>query len=797
MRWNDLGYAVRMMRRTPVFTVAVLLTVALTVAANTTIFSAVNAVLIRPLPFAEPGRVIQVAEKNDKLDLPTFSSSLLNFLSWREQTQTFEELAAVGFNTVTLSGTGEPEQLSGNRISPELTRVLGFAPIAGRAFTADEQKPGAVPVAMIGEGLWKRRFGANKALLGSAITLDGAPTAVVGIAPAALNLVSGADVYTPLKIDTSKEIRLNHQLLVFGRLKRGVSLEQARAEMDAISLRVGRQYPEVRDWGIHLITLFDTFVSTELKTGLIVLSGAVVFVLLIACANIANLLLARAAPRRKEMAVRAAMGAGRGRLIQQLLLESVVLSLAGGAAGLLGSIWAIGVMNRALPPNLLPVPVRLDATVLWFGIGLTLLTGLIFGVAPAWRTGTVDLNDVLKQAGRGWVGGPRSLRNGLAAAELALATVLLIGAGLLIQSLAHLQRVRLGFDSHDVITFQLAPPAGKYPLNTKAPLFYRALLDSFHAVPAVGGAGVSSGIPFGAGNYTTHPMITTEPSILPAGASVPVDWRIVSPGYFQMMAIPLLRGRDFSDGDGPKAQLVMIVSQATARRFWGDADPIGRTLRRSADPGTPFTIVGVVGDTRNAALNQETPSLYYPLASRVWPRMDIAVRSSGSPEALLPALRQKIHELDPELALANVKTLDQWISNNAAQPKLNAALLSAFAGAALLIATIGIYGVLAFSVTQRTREIGLRMALGAQPRGVVNLIVGEGMKIVLIGIGIGVMGGLALGRALSSLVFGIPVRDPLTFAAVTILLAGVGLAASVIPASRASRVDPMVALRDE
>src|SRR5438067_9746224 len=381
MLLNDFRYAVRMMLRTPLFTAAIVLTVALAISANTAIFSVINAVLLRPLPFAEPNRLVQVAEKNDKLNLPNFGASVLNFLSWREQTQTFEELAAVGFATFTLSGAGEPEQLSGNRISPALTTVLGIAPIAGRAFTGAEEKPSAAPVAMIGEGLWKRRFGGDPALIGRTVTLNGAPTTIVGIAPAALNLISGGDVYTPLTIEPAKELRLNHVIFVDGRLKRGVSLQQAQAEMNTIAARVGQQYPEVRDWGINLVTLFDTFVSAQLKTGLLVLLCAVGFVLLIACANIANLLLARAAARRNEMAVRTAMGASRSELLRQLLVESVVLSASGGVVGLIIAVWALKAINRTLPPNLLPVPaVQIDATVLWFAASLTLLTGLLFGI---------------------------------------------------------------------------------------------------------------------------------------------------------------------------------------------------------------------------------------------------------------------------------------------------------------------------------------------------------------------------------------------------------------------------------
>ena len=797
---NDLLYALRVMRRSPWFTATVVATVTLAIAANTIIFSVVNAVLIRPLPYKDPGRLVQIAEKNDKLNLPTFGSSVLNFLSWREQSRSFEEIGALGVSNYTLTGSGEPEQLAGNRISPALIRLLGVSPLAGRAFTDAEENPNAAPVAILGEGFWKRRFGGDPSIIGRTIILNDIPTAVVGIAPANLNLFSGGDVYTPLTIDRAKEIRLNHVIFTVGRLKRGISIEQAQAEMNTVSARMGREYPEIRDWGIHLLTLFDSFVSPDLKTGLLMLMWAVGLVLLIACANIANLLLARAANRQNEMAVRTAIGASRTQLLRQLLVESVVISIVGGAAGCFLSVWALRLINGALPPNTLPVPsVTMDRAVFWFVLILTICTGLIFGILPAWRIATVDLSTVLKQGGRGSSGRMSTeLRNGLAAVELAFATVLLIGSGLLIRSLMNLENVRLGFRSKGLITFQLAPPRTKYPIDTKAPQFYRALIDSLQSIPGVSGAVVSSGIPFGAGNYTTHPMITTEHSVLPSEAAVPVNWRIVSPGYFKTMGIPLLRGRDFTDADGPPpAQPVMIVSKSTGRKFWGDGDPIGHTLRRSAAPQQAFTIVGVVGDVRDTALNQQSPTLYYPMASRVWPLMDVAVRTHHSPEAFLPAIRRKVHELDSELALANEKTMDQWVSSSAAEPKLNTMLLSSFAFMALLIAAVGIYGVLAYSVSQRTGEIGMRMALGATPRVVLRLIVSEGMKVVLIGIGVGVIGGLALGQIVSSLVFGVHVWDPWIFVSVTVVLAGISLAACAVPAIRASRVDPIVALRYE
>jgi len=802
--WGDIRYAVRIMCRAPLFTATVVLTVTLAIAANATIFTVVNAVMIRSLPFAEPNRIMQVAEKNDKLNLPTFSASVLNFLSWREQTRSFEQLAGVGYATFTLSGNGEPEQLPGNRISPALAQVLGTRPLAGRDFRADEEKPGGAAVAMIGEGLWKRRFNADPNLVGRTISLDGVPTTIVGIAPASLKLLGSGDVYTPLVIDPAKELRLNHVIIVFGKLKPGVTPQQAQAEMDTISARVGKQYPEVRYWGIHLLSLFDTLVAPDLKTGLLVLLVAVVFVLLIACANIANLLLARAATRQKEMAVRTALGATRSRLIRQLLVESVALALLGGGAGLLAAVAAVRLLTRSLPAGTLPVPdVGVDANVLWFSFALTIATGVLFGSAPAWLVASVNANETLKDSSRGSTGSIRTwLRDSLAAGEVALAAILLIGAGLLMQSLANLQRVPLGFDSSGLITFQLAPPVPQYPLADKAPGLYHALIENLQSIPGVQSAAVCSGIPFGAGNYARHPMITTEASVLPPGTAVPVDWRSITPGYFDTMRIPLLRGRTFTDADVRTAQLVMIVSQSTAQKFFGDADPIGRALRPSAKPEIAYTIVGVVGDVRDQALNQQTPTLYYAITQRgSWPLMDVVVRSnartSGSPEALLPAIRQRIHDLDAGLALANINTMDQWLSNSAAQPRLNTALLAAFATVALLIAAIGIYGVLAYSVNQRTREIGLRMALGATPRSVLHLIVGQGMKVVLIGVAVGLAGGLALGRAVSSLVFGVPVRDPATFSIVAVVLTAVAFAACIIPARRAARVDPMVALREE
>ena len=794
---NDLRYAVRMIARSPLFSAAVILTVALAIGATTAIFSVVNAVILQPLPFDHPNRLVQVNEKNDKLKLPNFGASLLNYLSWKEQTRTLD-LAAFGFASYSLSGAGEPEQFTGSPIAPALLPVLGLSPLRGRGFAAADERPGAAKIAMISVGLWKRRFGADPSVVGRSITLNGESQTIVGIAPPALAILTGGDIWTPMTIDPGREHRLNHVISVVARLRPGVSVAQAQQEMDVIAARIGEQYPEVRDWGINILTFYRAFVNPQLETALVVLLSAVVCVLLIACANIANLLLARSAVRQKEIAVRTALGASRSRLLRQLLVESVTLSAVGGVAGTACALWSVPLINRALPPNLLPIPeIAIDRTVLLFAAATTIVTGVLFGLAPSWRAARVDLNAALKQSGRSAASGPRArVRNLLAAAELGLATVLLIAAALLIQTLYRLQQTDLGFQPRGVLTFQLAPATTKYPLDSKAPQFYRALIDSLQAIPGVRGAAVSSGIPFGAGNYTSTPMTPIGPSALPPDTGVSIDWRIVTPGYFRTMGVPLLRGRDFTDADRSADAPAVIISAATAERFWGQADPVGRSLHQVGDR-LPFTVIGVVGNVKNTALNREAPAVYLSAARRVWPLMDVVVRTDRDATATLPAVREAVRRLDPQLPLATVRTMEEWLSNSSAQPRLNAQLLGVFAAVALVIAAIGIYGVIAYSVTQRTREIGLRMALGAPRRRVLRLVIGEGMTVGACGIAAGLVAAAALGRTLSSLVFGVQVHDLPTYGAVAAVLAIVALAACALPARRAALVDPIVALREE
>ena len=794
MLLNDLRYAARVLRKSPLVTLAIVLTVALGIGANTAIFSVVNAVMVKPLPYEQPDRLVWVAERNDRLKMPRFAASVLNYLSWKEQSRTFTQLGAFGFTSFNLTGQGEPEQFTGGTLTPSLFPLLGIRPVLGRSFAEGEDRPGSAKVAMISEGLWKRRFGGEPSIVGRSITLNGAATSVVGVAPASLATLSNGDIWIPLTIDREKEIRLNHVILAFGRLRPGVTIEQAQAEMDVVATQVGGQYPEVREWGIRLVTLYDLFINSQLHTALVVLLAAVGCVLLIASANVANLLLARAASRQKEIAVRTAMGASRTRLLAQLLVESLVLSAIGGAIGVIAAVWGVGAIHSLLPPNLLPTDVSVDANVLLFALALTVVTGLLFGIAPAWHAAKTDLYNVLMQAVRASSGVRPRLRNGLAAAELALATVLLIGAGLLTQSLLRLQQVSLGFQSDHLLTFQLALPATAYPDEQRA-IFYRRMLDSLRAIPGVRDVAVSSGIPFGNGAYTTTPIVTTGASPLPPDTAVPTDWRIVSPGYFKAMNISLLRGREFTDADTPStAPLTVVVSRATAQRFWGDTDPLGRILHRQGDLARQYTVVGVVGDVRHSSLTTESPAIYYPSYS-LSPRMDVVVRTQGPPASALSAVRQKVHELDASLPLSTVRTMDEWLANSAAQPRLNAVLLLVFAAVAMLIAAIGIYSVLAYSVNQRTREIGVRMALGAPRAQVLRMVVREGMTVGVIGVVSGLITALAVSRVLSSLVFGVEVRDPMTYILVALGLALVALVACVIPARKASRVDPIVALR--
>jgi putative ABC transport system permease protein len=794
---TDLRYAIRALRRTPIFTLAAGLTLTLGIGANTLIFSVVDAELLRPLPFREPGRLVEVAEKNEKLNLPVWASSVLNYLSWKEQSQSIQPMGAIGSVSFALTGKGNPEQFNGNTITPSLFPLLGVQPVAGRAFLEGEDKPQSQPVAMISEGLWRRRFGSDPKLIGSTLTLNGIAYTVVGIAPPGIAILANGDILTPLAIDPGRELRLNHLITTVGRLKPGVTLSQAQAEMDTVFARLAQQYPEIKDWGIRLVEFSRWLVPDTLRMALLVVMGTVSFVLLIACANVANLFLARASSRQREVAIRTAVGASRGMVVRQFLTESVLLSLGGGIAGVLSAMGAVRLLSTEALSTILPIPgIAIDRTVLLFSIAVTFATGLLFGLAPALSAAKTDLSSILKQGSRTSTAGFPLLRNGLVAGELALATALLICAGLLLETLLHLEHVALGFHPDNLLTFQLSPPDAKYP-NNKAWPFYERLLDSLNGMHGIRSAAISSGVPFGAGTYSRTPVNTLGKSALPPGEATPADWRIVSPGYFQTLGIPILKGRDFTAQDRPPGPLYTLVSDEAAKRLWGDDEPLGRIVR-IVGSGRQFTVIGVVGGVRNTSLNEAPVAAFYrPAMAGTWPTMDVVLHTQGQPEAVIDDVRRVLRGLDPEMPMANIKTMDEWLSTGAAQPRVNATLVGVFAGVALLIAVIGIYGVLSYSVSQRTREIGVRMAIGAREENVLSLILRQGMIVTSAGIVIGVVSALVFSRVLESIVFGIQVRDPVTFVGAAGVLGLAAVVACYIPARRASRMDPIVALRED
>ena len=795
---KHLRFTFRTLRKSPAYALTTILTIGLGVGASTAIFSVVNAVMLRALPFASPERLVWVAEKNDKLRLPWFAASVLNYLSWREGQVSFDQLGAIRQSSYNLTGKGEPEQFTGNEISPSLFRVLGVRPVLGRDFQEDEDQPASQPVAIIGEGLWKRRFGGEPSVIGRNVTLNGAAYTVVGVAPSAPEILSQGDIWTPLVLDRSKERRLNHLIVVVGRLKRGVSIPQAQAEMDIVARRVGEQFPEVRDWGIHLQAIYDYVVAKELRIALLVILGAAILVLITAAANVANLLLSRAVARQKEVAVRIAIGASRTNLLCQLLMESTVLAFAGGAVGVAMGTLAVRSMNASLPPNLLPVSVTIDGFVLLFAFAVTVSSGILFGLAPAWQAWRTDLHSLLKEAGRSGAGVPRSLvRQALIGGELALATLLLIAAGLLLQSLLRLGNARLGFRAEGLLTFEITPQPARYDTVAKRTALYRDLVERLESLPGVSGAAMTTCVPFGNGLQSRTPATPVGRSLLEPSQSIPIDWRSVSPGYFRTMEIPLLRGRQFTDGDTATGPNVMIVSQGLAERVWGSEDPLGRAMR-IVGSGKVYTVIGVVGDARNSALNAEPyPTMYYSTNAVTWPTMDVVLRIAQDPYGGLQGARQRLRELDPDLSMFSVRSMNDWLSRSIAQPRLNAVLVTAFGCLALLMAAIGVYGVLSYLVNQRTREIGLRMALGAQRQRVIGLVIKEGMILALTGIAAGVLSALLVSQVLSSLLYGVAARDASTFAATAITLTLVALAACIAPAVRASRVDPILALRCE
>jgi putative ABC transport system permease protein len=790
-----------MLVKKPGFTLTAVITLALGIGATSTIFNFVNGILLRPLPYQDSERLVLLDETAPKRGIASMGVSFPNFLDWREQNRGFTGIAAYGGgNDYTLTGSGEPEELSGADISYNTFEVLGVAPILGRTFTAEEDRPGNGLVVILSYGLWGRRFGAKPEIIGQKITLNNRPHTVVGVMPPGFKFPEVDDLWTPLALDTTMWTRNDHGMSAIARLKPGVTLQQARTDMTDVARRVEEQNPVTNEgMSVNIIPLREGLAG-DYRKALLILMGVVGLVLLIACVNVANLLLARSSSRAKEVAIRTALGAGRWRVFRQLVTESVVLGLMGGALGLTLAFWGLDLLLAAIPIDL-PFWMKfdLDGRVLGFTIGVTLLTGLIFGAAPALQASKVDLNESLKDGGRGASGmGRHRMLRSLVVAEVALSLVLLIGAGLMARSFMRLQHTSAGLNPENLLTLRLNLPGEKYDTPGKRHAFYKELLERIGAAPGVEAAGAVSNLPLGGSNWGRSLTVEGFP-VLSVGQAPMINHCVITPNYFRAMGIPVLAGRDFSDADARDSMRVTIIDERLAREYWPNESPLGKRVRFGPpESNEPWhTIVGVVGAVKHESLNlTQRKTVYLPHAQVTIDDMTLAVRAAN-PENLTPVIRGQVKAMDPDLPIINVRTMTEVVSRSVWQPRLYAILFGVFAAVALALASIGIYGVMAYSVSERTREIGVRVALGAQRRDVLKLVVAQGMTLTLIGAGVGLGAALALTRLMQTLLFEVSATDPLTFAVLAALLSVVALLACYLPARRATKVDPMIALRRE
>jgi len=811
---KDLRYSIRTLLGRPGFTAATVLILALGIGANSAIFSVISAVLLRPLPYADPARIVMVWEANPGKGLDRSIVSPANFLDWRAQNHVFEHLSAWRFWFYNLSGAGgDPERIHGVRVSANFFTLLGVTPAQGRNFLPEEEQVGRDRVVIISHGLWQRRFGADPQLVGQTVTIDGEPFTVVGILPASFRFIrvldGNLDLWMPFAFDPAQLNREDRSIVVYGRLKQNVSLTQAQTEMDVITRGLAQAYPDSNTgWGAYVIRLHDQYTGF-IRPILLMLLGVVVFVLLIACANVANLLLARASARQKELAVRAALGASRWRLIRQLLTESLLLASLGGAAGLLLAYWGMDLLNALLPENTIVRLDRfsLDTQALGFTLMISLLAGVVFGLAPGLQASRTDLNELLKEGGKGFGAGPggRRLRDVLVIAEVSLAVMLLIGAGLMIRSSLRFSGINRGLKLDNLLTMQVSLPRPKYPTGQQLTTFYQQVLERIETTPGVESASAVNALPFSGLEDSTKLNIEGRPAP-PQGEEPFVPYRVVDHNYFRTVGIPLLRGRSFTPEDKENSLPVVVVSEAVARRFWPDEDPLGKRLRpdfpaanvpwRPEANNSWLTVVGVVGDIKEDRLEDKaSPAIYLTYLQYPLPLMSLVARSTAEPMALTPAVRNQVWAVDRDLPVYRVKTMEEIFTESFASWRAFTLLQGTFAAVALLLAALGIYSVLAYSITQRTHEIGIRMALGAQRRDILKLFVSQSMKLVLIGLGIGLLAALAFMRILSSLLFGLDIDAPLIFAGVSVLLAAVAMCASYLPARKATKVEPLIALR--
>jgi putative ABC transport system permease protein len=795
--WQDLRYGVRTLLKKPGFTFIAVLAIALGIGANTAIFSVVNGVLLRPLPFKDPDTLARLYEENSEHSFFRQSATYPNFNDWREQNSVFEAMAAYVSGSTNLTGRAEPERIQAAAVTADFFRVLRVDPILGRTIQPDEVKPGGPKVAVLSYRFWQSHYGGDPDITGQALTLDAEAYTIVGVMPREAQWPSTAELWIPVTLDLSQMGRRSQFLGVIARLNQGATWQQATTEMDAIGTRLAEQYPTPnKGWGVAVVPLTDVVVG-DVRPALLVLLGAVGFVLLIACTNVANLLLARAASREKEIAIRTALGARRTRLIRQLLTESMLLAIAGGALGLLLALWAVDVLLSLSAGSIPRVQeINIDARVLGFTLLVSLLTGAIFGLVPALQASKTSLNESLKEGGRRSSGSSgHRVHSLLVISEIALSLILLIGAGLMVKSFQRLQQVNPGFNAENVLTARLSLPDVRYPQPINVASFTEQVIDRIAALPGVESAAAIANLPLGGNGWSNSFAIEGRPP-LPPGEFIAADNNRITPDYFRTMEIPLIKGRFFSERDGANSPAVIIVSETFARRFFHDEDPMGKRVIVH-DGGPPREIVGIVGNVKHEGLDTDIrPMMYVPYAQNPNDTLNLVVRA-GDPKLQVAAVRSAVWEVDKDLPVANIRTMKELLAESVARSKFSMLLLTIFAGAALLLAVVGIYGVMSYSVNQRIHEIGIRMALGARGSDVLKLVVAQGMRLALIGVAIGLAGAFAMTRLMASLLYGVSATDPITFVVISSLLAGVALAACFVPARRATKVDPMIALRYE
>jgi putative ABC transport system permease protein len=808
-----------MLLKHPAVTFVVILALALGIGANTAIFSVVNAVLLRPLPYEDPDRLVLLNEVSQSIE--EMSISYPNFADWRNQNQVFEKIGVYNRSNYNLTGAGDAERIVTGQMSADLFAALRVKPVLGRLFTNDEDQPGGTPVVVLSYPLWQTRFGGQTSILNQQLTLNGKSFTVIGIMPQGFQYPSRAEMWVPvgqLSGEESWKERGNHPgLYAVARLKPSVTLAQAKAEMDMIGANLAKQYPESNAGnGVLVRPLLEILVG-DIRRPLWVLFAAVAFVLLIACANIANLLLARAQSRQKEMAIRSAMGASRWRIARQLLTESVLLALIGGGLGMLIAQWGVRLILY-ISPDAIPrsKEISLDWRVLAFTVGLSFVTGLLFGLIPALQAGVVDVQETLKETGRG-TSGKHWLRSSLVVVEVATTLVLLIGAGLMIRSFYHLQLVNPGFSYDRLTSFTVALPGRKYATAVQREQFFNRLLANLQGLPGVEATAAASGLPLGNNGWQTSFVVDGRPR--PPREQTPLmEACLVTPDYFRAMNIPLKRGRYFDDHDDrswiadkdlsklPEVERdfaplnSIVIDEEFARRHWPHEDPVGKRIAMGNEDRPQYlTVLGVVGRVKMDGLSQDSNRVqgYFPFAQIPFGGMTVIIKASADPNQLVAAARQQVKALDPDQPIYSVRTMNEIRAESVAPERLNLTLLSIFAGIALVLAIVGIYGVMSYSVTQRTHEIGIRMAIGAQPRDVFRMVLTQGMLLALIGVGVGLVGAFALTRLMATMLFGVEPTDPATFAAIAVLLTTVALVACYIPGRRATKVDPVISLRYE